>query len=288
MKKILVPTDFSEQAIYAMEFACQIAQKSDASIHVLHLVDLSGFIDYSAIGNSYSMLGTTAGIGFDEKVLKSLSENAEEKMNEFLKKISDYNIKISTKIEFGNAFQFIVEEVKEGGFNLVVMGSKGSSGVEEFLVGSNTEKVVRHAKCPVITVKSKVDFGAMKNIVYASKFTHDESHVISELKKISDLNGATIHLVRVVTPNAFETTRKIKSIIKEYVKKNDLQNYTINIYNDVVEEDGIIYFARDIEADMIALSTHGRTGLMHLLSGSIAEDVVNHALRPVWTFKLKH
>ena len=69
---------------------------------------------------------------------------------------------------------------------------------------------------------------------------------------------------------------------------NSLQNYTINIYNDKVEEDGIIYFAQDIEADLIALATHGRTGLLHLLSGSIAEDVVNHAKRPVWTFRLKH
>lgn len=77
-------------------------------------------------------------------------------------------------------------------------------------------------------------------------------------------------------------------LIKEFVRFNELQNYTINIYNDKVEEDGIIYFAQDIEADLIALATHGRTGLLHLLSGSIAEDVVNHAKRPVWTFRLKH
>jgi len=288
MKKILVPTDFSEQAVNAMEFACQIARKSGASILVLHMVDLSGFIDYSAIGNSYSMLGTTAGIGFDEKVLKSLTENAEEKMKDFLQKFDHYPIDIDNKIEFGNAFQFIVGEIKESMFNLVVIGSKGSSGVEEFLVGSNTEKVVRHAKCPVITVKSKVDLDSIKDIVYASKFTHDETHVMEELKKIIAGTGATLHLVRVVTPNAFETTRNIKSMIKGYVEKHKLDKYTINIYNDVVEEDGIIYFARDIDADMIALSTHGRTGLMHLLSGSIAEDVVNHARRPVWTFKMKN
>ena len=67
MKKILVPTDFSEQASYAMNLACQIAEKSNSSIQVIHLIDMSGFIDYSAVGNSYSMLGTTAGIGFDEK-----------------------------------------------------------------------------------------------------------------------------------------------------------------------------------------------------------------------------
>lgn len=288
MKKILLPTDFSEQAEFAMEYACQIAKKSDAVVHVFHLIDMSGFIDYAAIGNSYSMLGTTSGIGFDEKVLQSLSENAEEKMDEFIKKFSSMGVKFERKIEFGNAFQLITEEVKEKEIDLVVMGSKGASGVEEFLVGSNTEKVVRHVQCPIITVKSKVDFNNVKDIVYASKFTHDETHVMNELRKIIALSGAKLHLLRVVTPNAFESTRTIKVLINKYAEKHKLENFTINIYNDAVEEDGIIYFSRDIEADMIALSTHGRTGLMHLLSGSIAEDVVNHAKRPVWTYKLKH
>ena len=64
-------------------------------------------------------------------------------------------------------------------------------------------------------------------------------------------------------------------------------SYTIDIYNDKVEEDGIIFFAQDIGANLIALATHGRSGLLHLLSGSIAEDIVNHAKRPVWTFRLK-
>ena len=77
------------------------------------------------------------------------------------------------------------------------------------------------------------------------------------------------------------------NLMNEFVEKYDLDICTLNIYNDFIEEDGIIYFAQDIDADMIALATHGRSGLMHLLSGSIAEDVVNHAKRPVWTCRLK-
>lgn len=288
MKKILVPTDFSEQSEFAMDLACQIARRSGASVCALHLVDLSGFIDYAAIGNSYSMLGTTAGIGFDEKVLHSLHENALEKLDGFVKAFEKSEIGIERKIDFGNAFQNITQEIKENKFDLVVMGSRGASGMEEFLVGSNTEKVVRHARCPVITVKSRSDFSKIKNIVFASKFDHDQTHVTGELKKLIDLTNARLHLLRVVTPNAFESTKNIKSTINDYVEKHSLENYTINIYNDAVEEDGIIYFANDIKADMIALSTHGRSGLLHLLSGSIAEDVVNHSQRPVWTFRLKH
>jgi nucleotide-binding universal stress UspA family protein len=66
-----------------------------------------------------------------------------------------------------------------------------------------------------------------------------------------------------------------------------LKNYTINIFNDLSEEEGVIYFADSIHADMIAMATHGRTGFAHVLAGSIAEDVVNHSKRPVLTFVVK-
>jgi len=79
----------------------------------------------------------------------------------------------------------------------------------------------------------------------------------------------------------------IRKQTEDFVEKYKFKDYTLNIYNDFIEEDGIIYYSEDIEADMIALGTHGRTGFMHLISGSIAEDVVNHAKRPVWTCRIK-
>ena len=75
------------------------------------------------------------------------------------------------------------------------------------------------------------------------------------------------------------------SRIRSFVKKHNFENIKAEIYNSLSEESGIIEFADDIDADLIAMTTHGRTGLLHLLTGSIAEDVVNHSSRPVWTFK---
>jgi nucleotide-binding universal stress UspA family protein len=76
--------------------------------------------------------------------------------------------------------------------------------------------------------------------------------------------------------------------MEKYAKKLGLKNYTINVYNDITEEEGIIYFADSINADMIAMATHGRTGFAHVLAGSIAEEVVSHAKRPVLTFVTKN
>ena len=72
--------------------------------------------------------------------------------------------------------------------------------------------------------------------------------------------------------------------LKDFAKKNVLKNYTINIQNDIDVESGIINFSSRFKNKMIAMSTHGRKGLSHLLSGSIAEDTVNHIQCPIWTY----
>jgi len=90
------------------------------------------------------------------------------------------------------------------------------------------------------------------------------------------------------TPGDFQRDYVVKEYMEKFAKKLGLKNYTINIFNDITEEDGIIYFAESIDADLIAMATHGRTGFAHVLAGSIAEDVVGHAKRPVLTFVVKH
>jgi hypothetical protein len=75
--------------------------------------------------------------------------------------------------------------------------------------------------------------------------------------------------------------------MEEFAKHFKLSNYTINLRNDAYETDGIISFASEVKADMIAMATHGRRGLLHLLTGSVAEDVVNHVDCLIWTCSLK-
>ncbi len=288
MKRILIPTDFSEQAGFAMDLACQIAQKTQSDLVALHVLDHTGLFDFSAGSSAYPLMGNPSSLDLDQEFMESLYRNAEEKCTAFLKDYEIEGLKISRKIKIGSAFHYITEEINEEKTDLVIIGSKGASGFEEVLIGSNTEKVVRHAKCPVLTVKSKMSIEDVKDIVFATSFKNEDSHVADEVKKLQEVFKAKLHLVRVNTPNNFETNRNIMSQARQFVQENNISNYTLNIYSDKVEEDGIIFFAQDINADLIALATHGRSGLLHLLSGSIAEDVVNHAKRPVWTFRLKH
>lgn len=82
------------------------------------------------------------------------------------------------------------------------------------------------------------------------------------------------------------TSTDAKKCLKNFIEGEELHNYTLNIFNDVSVENGILNFAKDIDAGLIGISTHGRKGLAHFFNGSISEDLVNHAQKPVITFKI--
>ncbi len=156
------------------------------------------------------------------------------------------------------------------------------------VIGSNTEKVVRHAHSPVLTVLKKPASTDFKNIVYATSMSKEEEVFSRIVKRTQQMYDSTIHLVRINTPGNFQRDAVVKKYMEDFAKKLQLKNYTLNVFNDLTEEEGIIYFADSIDADLIAMATHGRTGFAHVLAGSIAEDVVSHSKRPVLTFVISH
>ena len=279
MKKILVPTDFSKHAGYALDAAVDLAAKTDAEIILLHVVE--GFTS-----GSFATMGGMPEDLSEEVFLRKLMEKGQQDLQSLVSKEKYKGVTITPVVQVGNAYTSIAKDILENDADMVIMGSQGTSGYEEVFIGSNTEKVVRRASCPVITVKNPVDFDQVNDIAYAADFIDSESNVIDALKILQNTLNAKLHLVKIDTPGTFESSRVIKNRIKDFVRKHQLENYTVEVYNEYTEEDGIIYFAEDIDADLIALTTRGRTGLIHLLSGSIAEDVVNHAQRPVWTCRV--
>lgn len=282
MKTILVPFDFSEEAENAFEFAKELAAITQAHLKLLHVIEIPSAQNFNTMGE--------VGLGGDDInniFVIELVEKRKKQIKAIEEENKDKAYKFSTKMIFGNPYAGISNEVAEIKADLIIMGSKGSSGLEELLIGSNTEKVVRHATCPVITIKGEVSPSNIKSIIFASDFSDENETVIPHLKKIQSMVNAQLHLVKVNTPNSFESSRESQTKINSFISKHKLEDIKVEIYNSDSEEDGIIQYAEDNNIDMIAMATHGRTGFMHLLSGSIAEDVVNHSKRPVWTMKIK-
>ena len=109
--------------------------------------------------------------------------------------------------------------------------------------------------------------------------------VAARIKTMQLLFDSEFYFVSITTPGDFKTSRESNASLEKIIAKFKFENIRRQVYNSISEESGILEFADDIGADLIAMTTHGRTGILHLLTGSIAEDVVNHSKRPVWTLK---
>lgn len=280
MKKILVPYDFSEVARHALNFACEIADKSSAEIILLNVIE-------HPTPDSFKTMGIQNMDPMEQLYIKKMVEQVEARLNAVGTESQYSDEKILYKIQLGNAFNTIIDQIVEEAVDLVVMGTEGADGLNELFVGSNAEKVVRKATCPVITVQNKCEIEPIEKIVFASDFQHTDNTFVGQLKSLQSTLGAQLKIVKINTPASFTSTRHDMKQMEEFVSKNGIENYTIEIYNYKNEEDGIIYYAEDVNADMIALGTHQRRGVGHFLSGSIAEDVTNSSPLPVWTAHLK-
>ena len=276
MKNILVPIDFSVQAEYAARVASDIARRTNSKILLLHMLELpSGIVDPSSYGSSNN---TPTSLLFLKR--------AHEKFQDFKKSSYFDDVEIEDSVLFHKAYDGILDESKKHKADLIVMGSRGTSGFEEMLVGSNTEKVVRNSDIPVLVIKQEVENFTIDNIVFASNFKYKNRSSFQKILDFASLFNAKLHLLKINTIHNFETTKESSDAIRSFINDFDLGDYTLNIYNDVSIESGILNFSRAINVDVIVLNTHGRRGLAHLFNGSIGEGLTNHAKLPVLTFKL--
>ena len=279
MKKILVPYDFTKVSEHALDLACQIADKADSEIMLLNVIE-------HPTADSFKTMGVQFDDPMEQLYIKKMYETVQRKLVDVVSSAKHSDDKILTKIQLGNPFKNIIDQVTEESVSLLVVGTEGANGLNEFFVGSNAEKIVRQASCPVITIQDKCELEPIEKIVFASDFQHTDDHFIGQLMDLQRMFEAQLNIVKINTPASFTSTRHDTQQMEDFVIKYRIENYTIEIYNYKNEEDGIILYAEDIGADMIALGTHQRKGVGHFLAGSIAEDVVNHAEVPVWTAHL--
>jgi K+-sensing histidine kinase KdpD len=167
------------------------------------------------------------------------------------------------------------------------MGSHGASGLRELFIGSNAERLVRQSPVPVLVVKDYYK-GPVKDIVFPNTLDmENQEDLVNRVKALQSFFNATLHLVWINTPISFTADHITRRRLDEFANAYGLKNYTINIFNHPDEEAGILRFTEFIKGDLIAMGTHGRKGIAHLVNGSVAEDLVNHTKGLVWTYALK-
>lgn len=277
MKRILVPCDFEGPSQEAFKFATNIAAVSGGQIFVLNVIDLP-VVSESAYG--------VPQYAYSPELLADLKTEARKNF-ERLKKDYTGSVAITFSSIQGPVRPVIREFISAQKIDLVVMGTHGSRGWEEFFIGSNTERMVRTSTVPVIAIRKAVDFAQIKHIVLPSRLNLNQHNFMEKVVELQKFFGATLHVLYVNTPDEFKRDQEAREALNDFVAQYKLTDCTLNIRNDPYEEDGILHFASEIKADMIAMATHSRRGLAHLFTGSVAEEVLVRSAFPLWTYTLK-
>ncbi|QTD38860.1 universal stress protein [Polaribacter batillariae] len=277
MKKIVVPVDFSNHSENALKTAAQLAKKTNASIIALHMLDIQEV--NLAESPSYQQ----------EKAIFFL-KLAEKKFKTFLEKDYLKEVNVVPIIKHYKVFSEINAVGKEVNADLIIMGSHGASGLKEFFMGSNTEKVVRYSEIPVLVIKNELHDVNFKDVVFATDFSKESIPAFKKMLKTLELFNAKKHILYVNLPNEnFKTTPEMDALAYQFLMEAEGNaDRLINVHFVCSRsiEDGILTFSNAVGADLISTATHGRKGLSHIFSGSISEDLSNHATLPIMTFKI--
>lgn len=278
MKRILVPCDFSKPAINALRFALNIAQRSKGTIYLLNVIELPMIHDTTFMPI----------LDFENQFLSELKEKTEQEFVKIIKKYQADGVKVFSEVKFGAVIPMIREYCIDQSIDLIVMGSHGASGIREFLIGSNAEKMVRKSTVPVIVIKDHVKH-SVENIVFPNTLDIDgQDELVLKVKALQHFFKAHLHIVWINTPLNFTSDTFTRERMLSFAKRFMLKDYTINIFNSTDEEKGIQEFTDLVKGDLIAMGTHGRKGIAHLINGSVAEEVVNHTKGVIWTYSLKN
>ena len=275
--KILVPCDFSKPAINAFRNALRIARESKASVRLLFVAELP-------VMPATVIMPV---MGFETAYVEDITGKAEKEFKDLTEKYNEKGVKVTFAFELGSISQKIIDFIIAEKIDLVVMGSHGASGLREALIGSNAEKIVRKSPVPVLVVKNYFN-GNVTNIVFPNTLeTEHQEDLVMKVKALQDLFKAKLHIVYINTPLNFTSDRVTLARLKAFASRFMIRDYTINVFNHQDEEEGINLFARSVQAELIAMGTHGRRGIAHLINGSLAEDVTNHADSLVWTYSMR-
>jgi nucleotide-binding universal stress UspA family protein len=287
---ILVATDFSDTAQTGIAWAAELAKSHEARIELLHaLLIPSRATDFVPSPPDFT---------------EALQAAASGRLNEIAKSLRSEGVEVSSDLRLGVPSQVIVEAADQKSADLIVIGTRGLTGFRHLLLGSTAERVVQHASGPVLTVHpgDTDKHRPIRTVLIPTDFSRDaETACSAALALMGREPGASIVLLHVyhlpyeytaygTIPTSLDYFKDVQGAAEERLEElaGALRERELTV--KTVAKEGfppevILAEADEAGADLIAMGTHGRTGLAHLVLGSTSERVVQRAACPVLTVR---
>ncbi len=275
MKNILVPTDFSDCANAASEYAIQLAKKDKAKVQFFHMQHTP--VDWIKLSKEKekNYPETLTKIGFSKSELIK-----------WVKKAEKATVMANWSMSYHTGNNEILKHILDFDHDFLVMGSQGEKGIENQLLGSNAQYLIREANVPVLIIKKPI-LNDIKSILFVSDFKDASKAAFHTITQFADTVEAHIDLLFINWPGDFETSVETNSNMEQILKQCTRTNScTKNIINATSIESGINDFIKNTPIDLIAISTHGRGSLQQFFLPSVAEKVTNLSKIPVLSIKL--
>jgi nucleotide-binding universal stress UspA family protein len=273
MVNILVPTDLSKLSKVALQYAIKVANKVGGSLTLLHVIVME--------------IPATASMRDRAKVLeKELLATAQEDMAGLVKETSKLlktTQSMNVRVVVGTSFsETVKKEAKKLGSELIIMGTKGASGLKKYILGSNTTAVIDGSNVPVLAVPEFGEFKAFKNVVYAS----DLRHLERELKLLTLYLGkfeSTVHIIHITS--AQKNVAAAEAKIDALVQKAGYKNVVVRVIVNKKVDEAINNYVDATKANLLATFTHEHSFFDKLFDRSITRQAAFQSKLPLLTFK---
>jgi len=296
---VLFPTDFSPYANHAFGYALEFCNRRKSTLHIAHVIDTRLF----NIGSGHGVWVAESDM---KRVREALHEHAERRVNDLAKRARDVDVEVVAHIEHDTPVRGIIKTAEQSGCGMIVTATHGRSGLDHIVFGSVAERIVRESSVPVMCIKhpehefvdSENHEVRLRKVLFPTDFSPFSEKTLPIAKAICKEFGATLVLLHVndfplVVPEylpelstspvqdmeaySSEALEKLKNSITDVPVEIELATgHPHTEICKVVDKDDI---------DLAVISTHGRSGVSHVLLGSVAEKIVRKAHCPVLTVR---
>ncbi len=273
MRTYLVPTDFSDNAKHAIDYALSLNNKMNARIILFH--------SYVVPVYSTDIPLTVP----QDHELRKASEEAMKNLCENLQKISP-ETEFLTEVQQGYPEEEIVIAADKHNVEMIIMGTQGASGLREALVGTISAAVMENANCPVMTVPTECNFRPFKKIVFATNYAEGDFNYIEHVLEFARPYSADLVLLH-ISSGEFERSLEFDAIerFKERIKEDSkYKNVTFKLLESKDVYKGMNLYLEEIQADLVAMTMRKRSFIQKLFKRSITQKMAYHSEIPLIAF----
>jgi nucleotide-binding universal stress UspA family protein len=273
MKQIIVAIDFSKTSLNALEYGIHLGNKSGADVQMVW------------VDNTTSEEVVYEGFAHEERNEKvALLKGLQEKYAKILK-----NGKLDFKTRKGKVYIEIAQHAKSINADLIITGTHGVSGFEEFWIGSNAYRIVTNAPCPVITLRHDYKVNDIHKIVIPIDSSQETRQKIPVAAQIAQLFKSEIHILSLYSTPLKSVQKRVDNYaqqVVDYCKERKIKHLLTSKDSENITRTTIDY-AESIGAELIAIMTEQESTTANIFMGPYAQQMVNHSTVPVLSMRAK-